>query len=76
MCVNISPVKNCTIWYWYDRMQRRQKHKSWGVAWLLGHATDCSIRVVTVLLEYFEHILTYFWRGSVPAFLKLGALAL
>ena len=40
---------------------------------------DCSIRAVTVILEYFEHILTVyditihcFRRGSDPAFFTVG----
>ena len=27
---------------------------------------------MTVILEYLEHILNYFWSGSDPAFPKLG----
>ena len=30
---------------------------------------------MNVILEYLEHILTHFWRGSAAAFSKLGALA-
>ena len=30
--------------------------------------------VVTVILEYFGYIPTYFWRGCIPEISKLGVL--
>ena len=61
-------------------MQRSEYNASWGAPYLVNKSTiDCSIRIVTVILEYFEHILTiyditihYLWRGSAPVFSKLA----
>ena len=36
-----------------------------------SYHVDCSIRAVTVILEYLEHTLAHSWRGSIP-FSKLG----
>ena len=43
--------------------------KSWGAAWL---PDDCSIWVVTVILEYFEYIL----GGALPLKFQSGGGAL
>ena len=55
--------------------EEAEANKNWGAARLLKlmrFPIDCSIRVVTVILEYSEHIiLANFWRGSAPAFSKL-----
>ena len=31
-----------------------------------GSSIDCSIKVMTVILEYFEHIPAHFWSVVLP----------
>ena len=53
--------------------EAEEASKSWGAAWLLKFEKlpdDCSIWVVTVILEYFEYI----WRGWSPSKIKVGGL--
>ena len=38
-------------------------YKSWIIKINKVALSDCFIRVVTVILEYFKHVLAHFWRG-------------
>ena len=77
----ILPSMTITSSQYSYSIMHAERNKNWRAATLLKlmmFPIDCSIRVMTVILEYFEHIILYWliFGGALPLpFQSWGAIA-